>query len=131
MHVRCVHVCLRRNASCRMLQLMRQGMVVVHVRQHVPIDVLCCLCIRGIASPLTEGIELHPKGAILCQGHKGPMQAGLLAGCFQCHLVVWNTFNKHTWPDGGPSTTEAKSTSAATSLLGHDQDRPAGYADAG
>ncbi len=74
---------------------MRQAMVVVHVRQHVPIDILCCLCIRGIASPLTEGIELHPKGAILCQGHKGPMQAGLLAGCFQCHLVVWNTFNKH------------------------------------
>ncbi len=82
--------------DCRMLQLVRQAMMVVHVRQHVPIDVLCCLCIRGIASPLSEGIELHPKRAILCQGHKGPMQARcLLAGLFQGHLVVWNTFNKH------------------------------------
>ncbi len=71
--------------------------MVVHVRQHVPIDVLCCLCIRGVASPLTEGTELHPEGTILCQGHQGPMQARcLLARLFQGHLVVWNTFNKHS-----------------------------------
>ena len=72
-------------------------MMVVHVWQHVPIDVLCCLCIRCIASPLSEGIELHPKGTILCQGHKGAMRARcLLAGLFQGHLVAWNTFNKHS-----------------------------------
>ncbi len=116
-------------------------MMVVHVRQHVPIDGLCCLCIRGVASPLSEGVEFHPKGAILCQGHKGPMQARrLLAGLFQGHLVVWNTFNKHNelmqWGQtgggggGGGSNTESNSTNATTSLLSNDQARPADYGDA-